>query len=486
MSTLKRLLWPLLVCLFLLYPAYYMEDLLRELGAGAAAQATTFLRYGIGIGLWLAGAWLLNELIHVLIWEKLLRQAMGERPIPALLKHIVTVAILLLAVTGIVGFVFRQSVSGIWATSGVLSLVVGFAARSLIADLFSGIALHLDPPFKIGDWIEWRDGSEEVLARVEQINWRSTRVHARDETKTIFIPNSTLSTVSVVNVFAPQGRTRQIIRVPLDPGVHLERATRVMLAAALVADGPLAEPPPDVLVDAVGPDGIVFHVRYWHDPVASVSKVRHNVLYAVLDGLDRAGIPIARARLELLSGPLPAAPYETKDTLWNLRRLEIFQAFSDAELAAVAAAAKRHELPERSPVVRQGEPGSSLYFILEGLLDVLIETPGKEAALVTRLGSGQYFGEMSLLTGEPRSATVRTATSAVVYEVAKGALEAILAARPALAAELAATVARRQMENQARFARDAAAAGEGQQQSLTDQLLNKIRRFFSAPAAPGH
>jgi small-conductance mechanosensitive channel/CRP-like cAMP-binding protein len=466
----------------LLYPAYYIDDLLRELGAGAAAQASIFFRYGVGIGIWLAGAWLLNELIHVLIWDRLFQRAMPGRPVPGLLKHIVSVTILLLSITGIVGFVFRQSVSGIWATSGVLSLVIGFAARSLIADLFSGIALHLDPPFKIGDWIEWKDGNEEVLARVEQINWRSTRVHARDETKTIFIPNSTLSTVSVVNVFAPQGRTRQIIRVPLDPAVNLERATRVMLAAALTADGPLADPPPDVLVDAVGSDGITFHVRYWHDPVASVSKVRHSVLYAVLQGLDHANIPIARNRLELLSGPLPAAIQETKDTLWNLRRIEIFQAFSESELATIAAGASRHEFESETNIVRQGEPGDSLYFILEGLLDVVIEQEGHEPLRVSRLSQGQYFGEMSLLTGDPRSATIRTATSAVIYEIQKEVLEPILHARPELAGALAATVARRQLENQARLSENRQAHSETEQKTFAAQLLGRIRNFFSASA----
>ncbi|MDX2269126.1 MAG: mechanosensitive ion channel family protein [Bryobacter sp.] len=462
--------------MLLIYPASFVEDFLRELGAGAVEQAKVFF----GVGIWLAGAWLVNELTHVLVWDRLVQRAMQGRPIPALLKHIVTVIILALTVTGIIGFVFKQSVSGIWATSGVVTLVFGFAARSLIADLFSGIAMHLDPPFKIGDWIEWRDGNEEVLARVVEINWRSTRVHARDDTKTIFIPNSILSAVSVVNVFAPQGRTRQIIAIPLDPGVDVERAARVMLAAALKAEGPLDDPPPDVLVNSVDTSGIVFHVRYWHDPIGSFSKVQDNVLKEVLAALSHAGIPIARIRQELLQGPLPSVAVEPKDALWNLRRIEIFRAFSEEELMRIAAGATRRELQQGEVIVRQGEPGSSLYFVMEGLLDVLITQEGREPLRVSRLGQGQYFGEMSLLTGDLRSATVQCATSAVVFAVEKYVLEPILRERPELVQVLATTIAERQLQNQAELAKNTVLQNGDGQQTFAAQLLGKIRNFFGA------
>ncbi len=473
---LRRLIWPLVALALLLYPAYFLEDLLRELRAGAASQAYFVLRQAIGSGIWLAAAWLVNELVHLLVWDRL-----EGRPVPQLLKHIVTLLIFAMALTGILGFVFGKPVTGIWATSGVVGLVFGFAARSLIADLFCGIALHLDPPFRIGDWIEWKDGNEEVLARVEQINWRSTRVHARDDTKTIFIPNSTLSTVAVTNVFEPHGRTRQVIRIPLDPAVDLARATRVMLAGVLTAEGPLTSPPPDVLVDSVTAEGLNFSIRYWHSPEYSVTRVRHAVLYSVLLALDHAGIRTARHRHDVLSAPLPEEKSEPKDARWILRRVEIFAAFGDEEVAAIAAQARRHDVNTGATIVQQGEPGDSLYFVLEGLLDVLIEQPGKAPLRVNRLAQGQYFGEMSLLTGDPRSATVCAATSAIVYEVAKSVLEPILAMRPEVAHELAHTVAGRQMQNQSTLAQDRQADAKVSQQTFAAQLLGKIRDFFSTP-----
>jgi small-conductance mechanosensitive channel/CRP-like cAMP-binding protein len=473
-SVLRRLFWPILTCFVLLYPAYFLEDLLRELKAGATNQFYFLFRQGIGSGIWLASAWLLNELIHIAIWDRF------SRPVPALLKHIVSIIIFLLAGTGILGFVFGQSVTGIWATSGVVGLVFGFAARSLIADLFSGIAIHLDPPFRIGDWIEWKEGNEELLARVEQINWRSTRVHARDDTKTLFIPNSHLAQVAVVNVFAPHGRTRQFIRVPLDPAVDLKRASRVLLAGALAAEGPLQEPAPDVLLEEVTDKGLIFAIRYWHDPETSISKVRHSVLYSVMLALDHSGIMTARNRHEVLTAPLPNEVAITKDARWILRRVEIFSAFEDREIEAIAAQAQRHELAAGEVVVRQGAPGDSLYFVMEGLLDVTIEQPGKAPLRVNRLLQGQYFGEMSLLTGDPRSATITTSTSAVIYEVAKRVIEPILQARPEVLQELAQTIAMRQLQNQTTLARDNSAASEAHQQTFTAQILGKIRDFFSA------
>ena len=436
-------------------------------------QLYFLFRQGIGIGIWLAGAWLLNEIVHVGVWERF------TRPVPALLKHIVSIVIFGLAITGILGFVFGQSVTGIWATSGVVGLVFGFAARSLIADLFSGIAMHLDPPFRIGDWIEWREDNEELLARVEQINWRSTRVHARDDTKTIFIPNSHLATMAVTNVFAPHGRTRQIVRIPLDPAVDLNRATRVLLAGALAAEGPLLEPAPDVLLEGITPEGLVFQVRYWHDPETSISKVRSAMLYSVIAGLDHAGIKTARNRHDVLWGPMPEDKSEIKDARWILRRVEIFSAFEDREIEAMANQAKLHDLPSGSTVVRQGEPGDSLYFVMEGLLDVTIEQAGKPPLRVNRLKQGQYFGEMSLLTGDPRSATVTASTSVVIYEVAKQVLEPILLARPEVLEQLAQTVASRQTQNRTSLAQDNALSLAAEHQTFAAQILGKIKSFFS-------
>jgi small-conductance mechanosensitive channel/CRP-like cAMP-binding protein len=472
-TNLQRLFWPLLTCLILLYPAYFMEDLLREIASGAGSQLYVVIRNGIGVGIWLAGAWLVSELLHVLLWDRF------TRPVPSLLKHIFSILIFGLAITGISGFVFGQSLTGIWATSSVLGIVMGFAGRSLIADLFCGIAMHLDPPFRIGDWIEWREGDEEILAKVEQINWRSTRVHARDDTKTLFIPNSHLSSVAITNVFAPLGRTRQVIRIPLDPSVDLNRAERVLLAGALMAEGPLASPAPDVLLEGVTSDGLIFLVRYWHEPETSIAKVRSSVLFSILEALEHAGIKTARQRHEVLTAPLNIQTSLPKDARWILRQVEIFHAFSDEEINSIADQSMRHEFPPEASVVRQGQPGDSLYFVQEGLLDVLIEQPGQPPLRVSRLSQGQYFGEMSLLTGDPRSATVVAATGTIVYEVAKSVLEPILSARPDLTHQLAQTIARRKFENQSTLTSQFSTQVIDSHETFTSLLLTKIKGFFA-------
>lgn len=482
MSIIRRLFWPVFTCLLLLYPAWHLEDLLRELSAGAANQAILLLRYAVGIGLWLAGAWLLNELIHILIWDRLIERYLAGRPVPGLLKHIITILVFLLAATGICGFVFQQSVTGIWATSGVLGLVFGFAARSLISDLFSGIAMHLDPPFRIGDWIEWQDGGEELLARVEQVNWRSTRVHARDDAKTIFIPNSTLSTSAVTNVFAPLGRTRQTVTLTLDSAVDIDRATRVLLSGLILATGPLSDPAPEVLLERQAPAGLVFLLRYWIHPSTSAARVRSDVLYSVLRALSGAGIRLGSEKREVLIGRLIRDEMEVKDARWILRRVEIFQAFDDSEISSIAEMAVRHELKAGATIVRQGAPGNSLYFVVEGILDVLISSSHGQDVRVNRLSPGEYFGEMSLLTGDPRSATIVAATGAVVYEVAKEVLEPILFARPEVTQSLADKVAARQLHNQARLAGGKSPADEISPTTFAAQLLSRIRKFFFTSA----
>ncbi|MCZ6818120.1 MAG: mechanosensitive ion channel, partial [Calditrichaeota bacterium] len=128
------------------------KDMLLQFGSEALSQSQKVLAYVIQIGIWLSAAHFLNRLVIVFVWDGLVAKAIGA-PIPRLVKDIFTILVYLTAVTGIIGIVFGKDITGFWATSGVVSIVLGFALKNVILDVFTGLAVNIERPYKIGDWI---------------------------------------------------------------------------------------------------------------------------------------------------------------------------------------------------------------------------------------------------------------------------------------------------------------------------------------------
>jgi len=255
------------------------------------------------------------------------------------------------------------------------------------------------------------------------------------------------------------------------------RAKRILLSALVCADGVLGEPRPDVVVESIGANGVVYQARFWVADYGRLAACRDAVASTILQHLARAGIELAHAKQDVRARrpqPRTRVPGALRRSL--MRQLELFSAFRDEEIEELAQALNRQELAAGTTAVRQGEAGSSLFIVAEGVLDVRIQADGR-ATLLDRMRPGDLFGEMSLLTGQPRSASVVANTDAVVYELDKTHLDPVLRRRPELAAQLAELMAQRQSRNSLQRQ----AEGEpGLEPAATapHDLLARLRSFF--------
>ncbi|MBY6265265.1 mechanosensitive ion channel [Azospirillum sp. 412522] len=438
---------------------------------------------------WLVAAWGGARLIDLLATGNGGLNPDGTpRPprIPRLLADLLRFFVYGVAVLAILAFVLEQPVTGLLATSGVAIAVLGFALRNMIADIFAGIALNIEHPYRIGDWLELSPG---VSGRVDEINWRATRLIAGDGSA-IVVPNGIVAGSRFINYSRPSPAFRGSVPVLLDQEVPVERAKRILLSAMLCADGVLPTPRPDVVVEAVTPNGVSYLARYWLDDFGRVAMVRDSVLAAVLGNLARAGIEPARPKQEVRRRQ-PALP--DTDTLRRglLRQLELFDHFDDEEVDALALAMRQIHVPAGSAAVSQGDAGESLFVIAEGVFDVQIAASADLGAAMganmgegqrpgvihlTRLRPGDLFGEMSLLTGQPRSASVVACTDALVFELSRAHLDPVLRRRPELAERLADLMAERQSRNTAERSRQQDAAPPPPVESQA--LLARLRGFF--------
>ena len=475
----SRLLAPVFL-LVLLVPWYLYNQEIVDQTQQFAQQTIDIFKYGFGIAIWMALAWFVIRVVDVFFWEGFLVAKLGTK-VPRLLKDVFAVLVFFIAVTGIVATVFDQNVTEILALTGALGFVVGLALQSMISDVFQGIALNIDRPFRIGDWVRLHQrGIPAMIGCVQEVNWRSTRLKMTDNTL-IVIPNHLIATITLQNLSLPSERSRFELIFCLDFAVPHERALRILRAGALAAKGPLPNPPPKVRVNGVNNFGVEYKVRYWLQPKEmSPNKGRNAISSSILSHLHQAGLTLAYQKQDIFYAEMPPRHLSfTTDKKSLLSRIELFKDLDEGELGTLSDAVNQLSFKADDTIVKRGGNGTSMYILVEGLLNVFapVSSDGSEIK-VAQITPGLFFGEMSLLTGEERSATVTCQTDAEVYEVTKDNVQALLEKRPELAELLSRTVAERKVRNEQVGANLNNEEKEEQTQSIADQLLGKMKNFF--------
>jgi small-conductance mechanosensitive channel/CRP-like cAMP-binding protein len=408
--------------------------------------------------------WLILAVIASVVLERFVWRALDRRHIavPKLLKDVVRALVTIVALFGIVSAAFDQSFTGVLAASGVLAVVIGFAMQSTLADLFSGIALNLERPYRVGDWIQV---DSNLVGQVQEINWRATRLRSADG-NTVVMPNSKLAAAQIVNFDFPAPRYRASVSVPLDARVPPGVAKDALAAAALKAMRVCAAPGPTVETKEIRDASILYEVRYWVDSYNDDSSVHDEVTTSIWYALDAAGIAIGQ--------PIQS---DRPTTERLLDHVDLFRTIDPAVRASIAAAARPVSFHAGDDVVRQGDTDGSLFIVERGVFEVSLESQGKRVA-VARLGTGDFFGEMSLLTGSPRSAHVTALCDTTALELDKAALGPILQADPTLAKRLGDTVLHRRLANDATLRALPPAERRTATRGQAAELLAKIRAFF--------
>jgi len=447
------------------------------------------LLLGLQILLVFCLASLLNRLVRTLLWDGLLARRGGIR-LPRLLLDIATVAIYAGALALVVGGILGQPLTGFWATSGALGLVTAFALRNMILDLFTGVAVNIDRPYTVGDWIRVHDriSATEVVGRVVEINWRTTRI-CTEENTLVVVPNSVLGQYLITNYWGAGGVTRFESEFCLDFAVPVERARRVLLAGvrnAMAQPGFASDHDPQVLIRSTDELGIHYVVRYWIKvwQDLSPSGARDLINTSVVHHLQQAGLEVAYPREDVYLGRASAHQLDVEsfaDRRQLLRRVELFKALQDPELDQLARAMQLRRIASGARLINEGDPGDSMYVLLEGLLEIHKVLAG-QSRMLGQVVPGDFLGEISLLTGAARSASVLAVTESVAYEIRKEHLEMLLRQRPELAEVLGQAAAERQVrdaEGARAVARDSGTATA----TVAQQLVARIRFYFKGVMA---
>jgi small-conductance mechanosensitive channel/CRP-like cAMP-binding protein len=378
--------------------------------------------------------------------------------------------------------------SGIVATSALLTTITAFSLQGTLSNVVGGVALQVDDSIKVGDWVQLESGKS---GRVREIRWRYTVIETRDW-DTLIVPNATLLSSTILILGKREGEPLQHrmwvyfnVDFRFSPADVIRAVNEALQAAAI--EGVAATPAPHAIVMDFAKDNrdsfAYYAVRYWLTDLARDDPTSSRVRERIFTALKRAGIPLAVPAAHLWVEADNAEHRDRKKASELAKRLkalgavDLFDKLRAEEMTAIAEGLRYALFAPGEPMTRQGAVAHWLYIVVDGTAEVRIHVEGQEK-VVAKIEAPGFFGEMGLMTGEPRTATVVAVSEVECYRLDKAAFHRIITERPELAKEISELLAHRRVELHAVKEGLDAEAKAKRLAAENVRILATVQRFF--------
>lgn len=364
---------------------------------------------------------------------------------------------------------------GLITTSAVLTAVIGLAAQNSLGNLFSGISIQIEQPFTIDDWIEY----SSYTGKVVYIGWEAIHIKTFDD-ELIIIPNLDMAKSVVKNHSRPTIRHAMKIDVGVAYNVSPACVREALMEVCREEPRVLTYPPPVIRLMNYGDSAITYQLRFFYNDFGISPDLRPAMMERFWYALRRHGIKVPYPIRDISLRHIERR-FEKTETqrlrakaLGQLANVPILKPLSDESRALLAEGLAVKNYGDDEIIVHQGDPGESLYILHSGSCNVEVSSGNRPASKIATLLPPAFFGEMSLLTGEPRSATVRAIGDTTVFAIDHAIFRDVLIAHPEVSEALALALAARQAETEGVVDRQR----EEDTSSRASQFLTMIKSFF--------
>lgn len=393
-------------------------------------------------------------------------KAAGSR----ILIDTVRILTLILAVILALQFVYDIQVPGLVAGSGIMAIILGLAMQDLLGNLIAGVSLHFEKTFQPGDWLLINN----THAKVIELSWRSTLLLTNDDVL-IDVPNTDITKQAITNFQLPTPRHAVKATISLHYDLPPLRAQRVLKAAAMSVPGVCLEPAPVVLLKDFLDSGISYEIKVWIEDHGLMNRVLSEVRSHAWYAAKREGFVMPYPQRVLHRAVRQDPSIQTRGvTAQALRSHELLDFLSEAEIDNLVRESPVQLFANTERIVTQGEAGESMFFLVRGHVEVSITRNGQQT-IVAKLGPGDCFGEMSLLTGAERTATVVALDEVETVEIIKQVFASLVRNNPEILSRLSELLAQRQLAND-QWTPDTASQTVEQ---VRFGLLGKLRELFA-------
>jgi small-conductance mechanosensitive channel/CRP-like cAMP-binding protein len=367
------------------------------------------------------------------------------------------------------------------ATSALLTAVIGLSLQETLGNLFAGLSLQAQPPFSVGDWLQFADGPHGI-GRVLEINWRATHLVTIGEVEVI-VPNGVIAKAPLKNFSRPTPLMRHETSVVLPDSVAPHRIQTIVLRALAEVPGVLSTPPPSVLVSQFIDRGTTYSIRYFIDDFGKLEPIEGELRKRLWYWFrrERIELPTPRSRVESMPEPLSVTSLARihseprPDVKARLGGIDFLSGVSPEVLDKLAEGTVSALYAPGEAIIREGESGNELYVIERGTVQVTVSRDEGPRAPVASLTAGHFFGEAALLREEKRSATVIAVTDCELLVISAGAFRAAAALDASIAERLTQKLASRLTELR-NAVTDTPPDEDEERRSL--MLIDRIKRFF--------
>ncbi len=455
-----RILAPIKLTLFgllLLYAELAMSGLPRYQSALQSIQTVVVLIC-------------LAKLVNYVIIDIYLR-IHTQREVPTFIRD--TVRLIVYLAAGIISLrlVFKIDVSAIVTTSAVITATIAFAMQNTLANALSGFSIQTDNLLARQNWISIKE--KNIFGEIINVGFRYTTLRTL-ENSLIMVPNSVIMQSIVTHHGTMESDDKPAIQVDVMLGYDMPPERAKLLLQQVLKDEPevLGSPEPVVRLIALNDSGITYQLKFWIDDPSGKIRVQDAIYSRAWYSVNRAGYSFPFPHRQIITAEAKQ-PFEFSrgHIADELRQSELFSVLDEGTINVLADRAPMEVFGAGEVVVRQGDGGSSLFIVLKGTLEVSVDEK-----IVGTIHEDSFFGEMSLLTGEPRSATVRAASEVWLAEVTKELLEPILGANPTVMETLSTILAEREVRTRASQATSSDAAASSSLRR--EDYLQRLKLFF--------
>lgn len=337
------------------------------------------------------------------------------------------------------------NLASLLTTSAVITVMLGLAAQATLSNFFSGLIIQVERPFDIGDWIEF-EGKE---GRIVGISWKSTQLLTREQVL-IYIPNSILAASTFSNFSKPTKQKIARIYIGLEYDAPYNKVKQVITEVTDQHPRILKRPPVIIRLIEFGDFAITYEIRVWHNSYAYEPQLQADIYQQLWYALRRNNIRIPFPIRDVQHHHIVQKQKEKQmvslqtEIQGIMKQVPILATLSDANLEKLASMVEVEMFGAGELIVQEGEKGDSMYIIRSGSCDVMQKGADGRLMLLTTMIAGEFFGEISLLTGSKRTATIKTNEDTSLIFINKTVFSKIMRDDPIISEQIAQAVVERQ------------------------------------------
>ncbi len=374
------------------------------------------------------------SLLNVILFEQAEADTWRSR-VPKLLIDLARLFLILLGTAFVLATVWNADLAGLVTALGVSSIVIGLALQDTLGSVMSGIALLFERPFTVGDWLEVGG----VVGQVIDINWRAVRLLTLEQ-EMVVIPHKLISSEVIRNFTKPTPIHAERIQIGFSYNDPPNLARQVLKSTALETKGILLDPEPDVFTLAYADSAVTYEVKFFIRDYGEIEQIRERFMTRVWYAAKRnnLSIPFPIRTVYNFHGPTSQQKGLAKKFSESLQAIPSYVPINreDDSVTPSASGISLQHFAAGEKVIRQGQMGNALYIIVAGQALMTRRDGGGEDLDLLSLRSGEFFGEMSLFSGEPSAVTIAASNDLEVMKISATVVNQMIDRQPSFAREI--------------------------------------------------